>query len=153
LLQDHLLVSARFAGDEGLYLLATKGGAWRLLYGDLLSGFDLLGTVTEIPLPPLAPQSEPRLGMRGGALLLSGQTSGQLDGHSLWRLDASPEEAAWQKLADGVRILYDFHQMAPQRDTATLIGGGGAVLRLGDDGLHRVVPALPDTRSHRPILN
>lgn len=178
LMTDWFLTSIRFVGDRSLYLLASdttdaEVGDWRLVRVDLdsLWGEEPAAAFTETPLPSVGSQAH--LGVRDGALLLSGhtgETEGEaggegsrprltlpdgvepLPGHGIWEM--SPE-GAWHHLADGVRLLYEPMRLAPQRDNSTLIAGDGTVLRWSEDGpgeesLAVVVPALPETGAGWP---
>lgn len=168
-------VSPTFTDDRTLFLLAATGdGPRRLARVDLSTwmadgleeGLEKSRTpeVSEVPVPPLRARTRARLGVRKGKLLLSGEPDADLraslgtgglalpegveplPNHALWRLD----ESGWQLLAAGVESLQELPSAAPQADTATLVAAGGAVLRLDDDALRLVVPALPNTASGRP---
>ncbi|MDA8019662.1 MAG: hypothetical protein MPN21_19650 [Thermoanaerobaculia bacterium] len=166
-LVDRPLVAASFDGDEHLYLL-TLEGSWSLVRLDLeaLASGDVVAELTDIPLPPIRPDSRGHLGIRQGRLLISGATANSprprielpqgvepLADYLLWEQAGDAEgEDHWRPVAEGVAILVDPVHMAPQRDTATLLSGGGAVLRLGDEELHLVIPALPETLPGRPLV-
>ena len=167
LLAGRFLVAIRFVGDRSLYLLTTGeedwAGDWRLAHVDLdalsVDGPEL--ALREVPLPRLG--SVVRLGVREGALLISGMAGDDEDelqprlvlpagveplaGHAIW--ESSPN-GAWHRLVDGARLLYEPIRLAPQHDDSTLIAGDGTVLRLGEGGLEVTVPALPDTQPGWP---
>lgn len=164
--EDLALLVRSASGEQGLIRVQVNPFAGEE------AAVELRIDVEELPLPPAlsAPGTALRMAPYGTGILLSGTTavSGPgtaalpegvepLPGVVTYFLDlsstgpiSSEAEPRWSRLAAGLMLpgwgrLRPADPMDVERSAAFLFAGGGAILRLEDDALRVVVPALPDT--------